>query len=99
VSRVICYSPLHHMSLAQMSEADIRQVIEAWTSEYQTLSAMPQISAVTIFENRGPMMGASSPHPHGQIWANETIPNELQRESAHQLQYLAGRGSCLLCDY
>jgi UDPglucose--hexose-1-phosphate uridylyltransferase len=99
VSRVICYSPLHHSSLAQMPEAGIRQVIEKWTSEYQALGAMPRISAVTIFENRGAMMGASSPHPHGQIWANQTIPNEVQRESMHQLRYLRKRGSCLLCDY
>jgi UDPglucose--hexose-1-phosphate uridylyltransferase len=77
----------------------IRQVIETWTSEYQTLGALPQISAVTIFENRGAMMGASSPHPHGQIWANETIPNEVRRESMHQLQYLRRRSRCLLCDY
>jgi len=54
---------------------------------------------VTIFENRGPMMGASNPHPHGQIWANHTIPDELVRESDGQRQHLSDRKSCLLCDY
>jgi UDPglucose--hexose-1-phosphate uridylyltransferase len=98
-SRVICYSPLHHLSLAQMPEVGGRQIIDTWVSEYQTLGAQPRISAVTIFENRGAMMGASSPHPHGQIWATETIPNELHRESMHQLRYLHERNTCLLCDY
>jgi UDPglucose--hexose-1-phosphate uridylyltransferase len=97
--RVICYSPLHHLSLGQLGVAQIRQVIETWVCEYQTLGAQPQIRAVTIFENRGAMMGASNPHPHGQVWANETIPNELTKESHGQAQYLQGRGSCLLCDY
>jgi UDPglucose--hexose-1-phosphate uridylyltransferase len=97
--RVVCYSPFHNLTLGQMPVAGIRQVIDTWTAEYQTLGAQPRINAVTIFENRGAMMGASNPHPHGQIWANETVPNEMLRESAGQLQYLRQHGSCLLCDY
>jgi UDPglucose--hexose-1-phosphate uridylyltransferase len=54
---------------------------------------------VQIFENRGAMMGASNPHPHGQVWANHSIPSELSKESTRQAQYLHERGSCLLCDY
>jgi len=97
--RVICYSPLHHLTLAQMPVPGIREVIETWTAEYASLGADPNIRAVTIFENRGAMMGASNPHPHGQIWANQTVPGELLKESDGQLQYRRHRGSCLLCDY
>ena len=97
--RVICYSPSHHLTLGQMEVAQIRQVIDTWTSEFQTLGAHPHIRAVTIFENRGSMMGTSNPHPHGQIWANETIPIELTKESNGQLQYQREHGGCLLCDY
>jgi UDPglucose--hexose-1-phosphate uridylyltransferase len=97
--RVICYSPLHNLSLGQMSILGIRQVIDTWAAEYQTFAAQPGINAVTIFENRGAMMGASNPHPHGQIWANQTVPNEVLKESTCQLQYLHKHGSCLLCDY
>ncbi|HXR18395.1 MAG TPA: UDP-glucose--hexose-1-phosphate uridylyltransferase [Steroidobacteraceae bacterium] len=97
--RVICYSPLHNLSLGQMPVANIRHVIDTWSAEYQTLGAQPHINSVTIFENRGAMMGASNSHPHGQIWANETTPNELLKESSGQQQYLHQRGSCLLCDY
>jgi len=97
--RVICYSPLHHLTLGQMPASGIRQVIDTWVGEYQSLGAHPRINAVTIFENCGAMMGASNPHPHGQIWANATVPNEVLKESAGQLNYLERRGSCLLCDY
>jgi UDPglucose--hexose-1-phosphate uridylyltransferase len=57
------------------------------------------VNAVTIFENRGAMMGASNPHPHGQIWANETVPGQLLREMDHLVSYRTEHGSCLLCDY
>ena len=97
--RVICYSPLHHLTLEQMPTAGIRQVIDTWASEYESLGAHPSINSVTIFENCGAMMGASNPHPHGQIWATETVPNEVLKESAGQLKHLERYGSCLLCDY
>jgi UDPglucose--hexose-1-phosphate uridylyltransferase len=97
--RVVCYSPLHNLTLGQMPVAGIRQVIDTWSAEYENLGARPRINTVTIFENRGAMMGASNPHPHGQIWANETVPNELLQESSAQLRYLHQHGACLLCDY
>ena len=97
--RVLCYSPRHDLSLGQLSVAGIGQVIDTWTSEYRSLGARPRVNAVTIFENRGAMMGASNPHPHGQIWANETTPEAVLRESAAQEQYIRKHNSCLLCDY
>ncbi|HMD74965.1 MAG TPA: UDP-glucose--hexose-1-phosphate uridylyltransferase [Steroidobacteraceae bacterium] len=97
--RVICYSPLHNLSLGQMPLAGIRQVIDTWADEYSSLGADPHINAVTIFENRGATMGASNPHPHGQIWGNQTIPNEMAKETLTQRRYLRDHGSCLLCDY
>jgi UDPglucose--hexose-1-phosphate uridylyltransferase len=54
---------------------------------------------VTIFENRGAMMGASNPHPHGQIWVNSSLPNELLRETQAQRQHRESFGGCLLCSY
>jgi UDPglucose--hexose-1-phosphate uridylyltransferase len=97
--RVICYSPLHNFSLGELPLWTIRQVIDAWSLEYQVQGAPPRINAVTIFENRGAMMGASNPHPHGQIWSNETLPDAMLKESTQQSRYLNQRGSCLLCDY
>src|SRR5258708_22890064 len=82
-----------------MSQAEIRPVIDAWAEQYESLAAVPWVQHVQIFENCGAMMGASNPHPHCQIWANATIPNQPTKEQAAQLDYRARLGSCLLCDY
>jgi UDPglucose--hexose-1-phosphate uridylyltransferase len=97
--RVLCFHPDHSLTLARMQVADIRRVVDAWTSQYGYLGRMHEINHVQIFENRGAMMGASNPHPHGQIWATEHVPDEPAQESASLLEYRQHHGSCLLCDY
>ena len=97
--RVVCFSPRHDLDIAQMPPEQIRCVIDVWSGEYETLSGQPNIRAVTIFENRGSAMGASNPHPHGQIWANSGIPNELRKEDEAQNAYRSDHGNCLLCEY
>lgn len=99
VCRVICYSPKHDTSLGMMPTPSIRAVVDAWAEEFTSLGAHPDITAVTIFENRGALMGASNPHPHGQIWANQSLPGILMKEDLTQKDYLTSRRSCLLCDY
>jgi len=98
-ARVVCFSPRHDLSVAKMETRAIRRVIDTWTAEYETLAADPAIRAVTIFENRGAAMGASNPHPHAQIWANERVPNVPAREETSLLTYVRERGACLLCAY
>ena len=97
--RVLCFHPDHSLTLALMDPADIRLVVDEWTTQFAELSARPEIGYVQIFENRGAMMGASNPHPHGQIWATEHVPDEPAAETATQAAYHAEHGSCLLCDY
>lgn len=99
ICRVICFSPRHDLTLARMSIPEIRTVIDVWASQYQGLGDVPWINYVQIFENRGAMMGASNPHPHCQVWANASVPNEPSREQASLLAHRESRGSCLLCDY
>jgi UDPglucose--hexose-1-phosphate uridylyltransferase len=99
VCRVLCFSPRHDLTLAKMELADIRLVVDEWAAQTEELGARPDIRYVQIFENRGAMMGASNPHPHGQIWATESIPNEPKLELAAQNAYLAEYGKCLLCAY
>ncbi len=96
---VVCFSPRHDLSIAGMTTADVRRVIDAWSGEYERLGAEPAVASVTIFENRGELMGASNPHPHAQIWANEHVPNLPAREGAALLDYARTRGACLLCAY
>jgi UDPglucose--hexose-1-phosphate uridylyltransferase len=97
--RVICFSPRHDLTLARMSVGEIRHVVDLWVGQYAELGAQPRTNYVQIFENRGEIMGCSNPHPHCQIWTNETIPNEPRKEQEHQLAYTAQQKSCLLCDY
>jgi UDPglucose--hexose-1-phosphate uridylyltransferase len=99
LARVVCFSPRHNLTLALMERPDIEKVVEIWVEQYRELGNLPYIGYVQIFENRGAMMGASNPHPHGQIWAQETIPNEPAKELLAQADYYQQHGSCLLCDY
>jgi UDPglucose--hexose-1-phosphate uridylyltransferase len=99
VCRVVCFSPRHDLTLAEMSDHDLRLVVNVWVDQTTELIDTGWVKYVQIFENRGAMMGASSPHPHGQIWANETITEQPRRELASQLSYHHTHGSCLLCDY
>lgn len=97
--RVICYSPRHDLTMAKLSIAELREVVDVWAEQYQQIGALPYIGHVQIFENRGAMMGASNPHPHGQIWATESIPVLVQREQDAQQEYLQQNGRTLLSDY
>ena len=99
ICRVVCFSPRHNLTIANMSPADLRKVVDAWVDQYAELGSNPAINYVQIFENRGDMMGASNPHPHCQIWSSHTVPNEPAKEQASQAAWRARRGSCLLCEY
>ncbi len=99
ICRVICFSPRHDLTVARMRPADLRRVVDVWTEQYVELGGLPFINYVQIFENRGAMMGASNPHPHGQIWASGSIPNEPSKEQSALQTYEASHQSCLVCDY
>lgn len=99
ICRVICYSPDHARTMALMDRAELTAIVEAWTAQWNELSARPEIGAVTIFENRGAMMGASNPHPHGQIWATGAVPDELATETQRQSDWHDSYGAPMLCQY
>jgi UDPglucose--hexose-1-phosphate uridylyltransferase len=97
--KVLCFHPDHSLTLARMTQPEIRRVVDAWTSEFTELSALDWIKYIQIFENRGAMMGASNPHPHGQIWSTGFLPDEPAAETKAQREHLDRTGHCLLCDY
>jgi UDPglucose--hexose-1-phosphate uridylyltransferase len=99
ICKVICFSPDHSMSLADMAITDIAKVIKTWQKEYTTLGANHMINYVQIFENKGAVMGCSNPHPHGQIWSQSTLPNEVAKKDQHQLDYYTNNACSLLGDY
>ena len=85
--RVVCFSPRHDLTLARMTMEEVLNVVDVWCEQYAEIGSLPGINYVQIFENRGEMMGCSNPHPHGQIWANQTIPNVPQKEQESQRSY------------
>lgn len=97
--RVICFSPRHDLTLPQMDLSQIRNVVDVWVNEYRELGERPYINYVQIFENKGEIMGCSNPHPHGQIWAQESIPDEPAKELRQQSAYYDKHGKTLLSDY
>ncbi len=99
ICRVGCFSPRHDLTIARMTVEELRLVVDMWTEQCRQLAAVPWIKHVQVFENRGAMMGASNPHPHCQIWANETIPNQPARELLSLRSYQEKHLSCLLCEY
>jgi UDPglucose--hexose-1-phosphate uridylyltransferase len=95
--RVVCYSPRHDLTLAQMPVAQIRGVVDTWAD--QVIDLEEQWRWVQVFENKGEIMGCSNPHPHGQIWATDFIPDAAAKELAPQQRWLDSRGTPLLLDY
>jgi UDPglucose--hexose-1-phosphate uridylyltransferase len=99
ICRVLCFSPRHDLTIARMALSDLTHVVGAWAQQYDELGKLPFINYVQIFENRGAMMGASNPHPHCQIWASSSMPNEPAKEQRAQHLYHSNHNACLLCDY
>ena len=97
--RVICFSPRHDLTLPELPQAAVEQVVATWTAETRDLAAHDFIHYVQVFENKGAQMGASNPHPHSQVWASRHVPNEPAKELRTQATYKVQHGHCLLCDY
>jgi UDPglucose--hexose-1-phosphate uridylyltransferase len=97
--RVVCFSPRHDLTIAEMDASALRLVVDTWVAQYEELGAQSWIKQVQVFENRGAMMGASNPHPHGQIWGTSYLPQHVAREQNTQRDYYAANGRTLLTDY
>jgi UDPglucose--hexose-1-phosphate uridylyltransferase len=95
--RVICFSPKHNLTLAEMSLEDISHVVAAWKAQTRDLGK--EYAWVQIFENKGAVNGCSNAHPHGQIWASRHLPNEAIVEDLHQKKYFDQQGVPLLLNY
>jgi UDPglucose--hexose-1-phosphate uridylyltransferase len=94
--RVICFSPDHGRTLPELAPAQARAVIDCWAEQSRELGK--RFAWVQIFENKGAMMGCSNPHPHGQIWASDHLPDEPMIEDARQRDYLANNSRAMLLD-
>lgn len=95
--RVLCYSPRHDLTLGELPKEQLLKVIETWSMQEAELLA--RWGWVQIFENKGELMGCSNPHPHGQIWAGDFIPNEVAKEVKVQGAWYEAHGRPLLLEY
>lgn len=96
--RVICFTPKHNVTMAELSLAEIEDIYSVWQNEYRSLASNPVIKNVLIFENKGKAIGVSNPHPHGQIYATGYVPKILEREVDSANIYRKEKNSCLFCD-
>ena len=99
ICRVVNFTPRHDLTIARMTRREIEAIISVWQEEFRDLGSRPGINYVQIFENKGAMMGNSNPHPHGQIWAQRSIPTEPRKELRQFRQYRRKHGRNLLDDY
>ncbi|MET2985618.1 UDP-glucose--hexose-1-phosphate uridylyltransferase [Aureibaculum conchae] len=99
ICKVICFSANHSLTIPDMELNDLVKVVETWQDEFIELGSSSEINYVQIFENKGAIMGCSNPHPHGQIWAQYSIPTEIQKKTNSQKAYFQKNGNSLLADY
>jgi UDPglucose--hexose-1-phosphate uridylyltransferase len=99
VCRVVCFSPRHDLTLPDLPINEVEGILDTWTEESEQLGNLKEISYVQVFENKGAMLGCSNPHPHSQIWATASIPNEPAKELISQQEYYAKNKTPLLLDY
>jgi UDPglucose--hexose-1-phosphate uridylyltransferase len=95
---VICYSSDHDVSFAELSERRVALVIECLIDRSAALAALPGVEQVYCFENRGPEIGVTQPHPHGQIYAYPFVTPRTGRAVGLAREYRARTGRSLYDD-
>jgi UDPglucose--hexose-1-phosphate uridylyltransferase len=98
IARVVCYSPKHNLTLAELSVDEIQQLLRVWQQQYDELARLPQIKHVLIFENKGEVVGVSNPHPHCQVYATNFVFKTIENEARVSQRYLEETGRVLFQD-
>jgi UDPglucose--hexose-1-phosphate uridylyltransferase len=98
VARVICYTPRHDLSLAELGSHGILELMRVWQAQYRELAARPEVRHVLVFENRGEVVGVSNPHPHCQVYATNFVFKTTEIEIEAEREHLAATGRVLFRD-
>jgi UDPglucose--hexose-1-phosphate uridylyltransferase len=88
-ARVVCYSPRHDLTLAQLPKPDVLTLLQTLQAQYRELGALGEVKHVLVFENKGEVVGVSNPHPHCQIYATNFVFRTIELEAEAQAEYLA----------
>jgi len=99
ICKVICFSPDHSLTIPDMDIPSLVKVVDTWQDEFSELRKLSNINYIQIFENKGAIMGCSNPHPHGQIWAQHSIPTEILKKTKTQKTFFEKEGVSLLSKY
>ncbi len=99
INKVVCFSPKHNLTLPEMEVSEIEKVVKTWAEQYIELGTHDYINYVQIFENKGSVMGCSNPHPHGQIWAQSSLPTQVEKTQKNLRAYYEKNNTSLLQDY
>jgi UDPglucose--hexose-1-phosphate uridylyltransferase len=99
INKVVCFSPKHNLTLPEMEVSEIEKVVQTWAAQYIELGSHDFINYVQIFENKGSVMGCSNPHPHGQIWAQSSLPTQVEKTQRNLKSYYEKNKTSLLKDY
>ncbi|HVH69225.1 MAG TPA: galactose-1-phosphate uridylyltransferase [Gemmatimonadales bacterium] len=97
-ARVVCFTPRHDLTLAQLSEAEIANLLEVLQAQYRDFGARRDVRHVLVFENKGEVVGVSNPHPHCQIYATNFVFKTIEVEAEAQAAHLAEHGRPLFQD-
>ena len=95
IARVVCYTPRHDQSLAQLEANEIENLLAAWQEQYRELGSRSEVNHVLVFENKGEVVGVSNPHPHCQIYATNFVFKTIETEAVASGRHLASRGRVL----
>jgi UDPglucose--hexose-1-phosphate uridylyltransferase len=98
IARVVCYSPRHSLTLAELEPSEVQALLRAWQDQYRELGGRDEINHVLIFENKGEAVGCSNPHPHCQIYATNFVFKTIENEARVSQKYLAEKGRILFQD-
>jgi UDPglucose--hexose-1-phosphate uridylyltransferase len=98
LARVICYSPRHDLTLAEMPVPTIAAIAGVWQQQTRDLGNRPEVRHVLCFENKGEVVGVSNPHPHGQVYATNFVFKTIATELAAAERYRRETNRLLFAD-
>jgi len=81
-AEIVLYTADHNASFADLTAQHARRVVDLWAERSAALGARDDVAYVLCFENRGPEVGATITHPHGQIYAFDIVPPVVTTEYA-----------------
>ena len=92
IARVVCYTPRHDLSLAQLQQGEIENLLMSWQRQYAELGNQPHVKHVLVFENKGEVVGVSNPHPHCQIYATNFVFKTIETEASASARHFVNTG-------